>query len=355
MPVELEKGQLTKDIVLAHIPAFPPVVLRTLDLLSHEDTETAALVSEISSEATLAAQLLRLANSPLFGLAAQVETVHHAVVTLGFSRVQSLVMAVATTNYMKAAMRTEALHKCWRHTLASAVICRELALAAGMHADRAYSFGLLHDIGRLGLLVAYPDDYESVLRAADRDAVSLLDLEKRRFGLDHCEAGRQLVEQWKLPPEFCVIAGRHHDAPSGAPLDYLTLVHAACRLSDAFGYSVVTPLKEVSFEEVRDWLPPHARDRFADGPEALIELLEQTIDPGQALSHVPLVERIAALPETPAAAPPPIPVSDNKPRLEEPNLFASLDSGVAWEIPVLLVMALFLLGGLAAACLLSNG
>src|SRR5579872_3611049 len=222
MPVQLDEGPLTKEIVLAQIPAFPPVVLRLIDLLAQEGTETAVLVREISSEATLSAQILRLANSPLFGLTAQVDTIHQAVVTLGFVRVESLVTAVATTNYMKAAMRTEALHKCWRHTLASAVLCRELARAAGTDPDRAYTFGLLHDIGRLGLLVAYPDDYESLFRAADRDAVSLLDLEKKRFGMDHCEAGRQLVDQWKLPHDFCVIAGRHHDPPSGPSLDFLT-------------------------------------------------------------------------------------------------------------------------------------
>src|SRR5690349_8186961 len=157
MAVAEGAGMLTQDSILGRIPAFPPVVLRVIDLLSNEQTEMAALVREIASDATLSAQVLRLANSPLFGLAAEVDTVHHAVVTLGFSRVQALVMAVATSNYMRGAMRTEALQKCWRHTVASAVLCRELARAAGINPDRAYSLGLLHDIGRLGLLVAFPD------------------------------------------------------------------------------------------------------------------------------------------------------------------------------------------------------
>lgn len=343
MPVQLDEGPLTKEIVLAQIPAFPPVVLRLIDLLAQEGTETAVLVREIASEATLSAQILRLANSPLFGLTAQVDTIHQAVVTLGFVRVESLVTAVATTNYMKAAMRTEALHKCWRHTLASAVLCRELARAAGLGTDRAYTFGLLHDIGRLGLLVAYPDEYESLLQAADRDAVSLLDLEKKRFGMDHCEAGRQLVEQWKLPPEFCVVAGRHHDPPSGAQPDFLTLAHLACRLADCFGYAVVTPLKEATFEEICGLLTRDARERLGDR-DSLAEALERTIDPDHSLSHVPLVERIAALPEKRAAAVP-----------EAAPLVASAEyRPAAWEMPLLLITALIVLAGLAAACYLSQ-
>jgi len=352
MPLQAEHAPLTKDIVLANIPAFPPVVLRALDLLANEDTDTAPLVRELSSDATLAAQILRLANSPLFGLAAQVDTVHHAVVTLGFARVQSLVMAVATTNYMKAAIKTEALHKCWRHTIASAVLCRELAGPAGFAAERAYSFGLLHDLGRLGLLVAYPEEYEPLLRAADRDAVSLLDLEKRRFGLDHCEAGRQLVEQWKLPEEFRVIAGRHHDSPSGAPFDLLTLVHASCQLADTFGYAVVKPLTQVSFDEICAMLPPAVQERFGDDPEALADALDQTIDPDQSLSHVPLVERIANLPSRPAL----VPVAAEAHPAGEPVLFRSVGQRpAAWELPVLVFITLVVLLGLAAACYLSNG
>ena len=355
MPLQLEQGPLSKDIVLAHIPAFPPVVLRVLDLLANDDTDTAPLVRELSADATLSAQLLRLANSPLFGLTAQVDTVHHAVVTLGFARVQSLVMAVATTNFMKGAMRTQALQKCWRHTVASAVLCRELARAAGMPEDRAYSFGLLHDIGRLGLLVAYPEEYESLLQTADRDAVSLLDLEKKRFGLDHCEAGRQLVEQWKLPQDFCVIAGRHHDRPSGAPLDFLTLVHAACQLADTFGYAVVKPLKPVSFDEVCDWLPPAVRDHFADDPEPLAEILDHTIDPEPALSHVPLVERIASLPERPVVVPAPVSGSIEVATPDDLPLFTAVESKPAkWELPMLVAMTLLVLLGLAAAGYLSN-
>jgi len=277
MPVDLEDSRLTKETVLANIPAFPPIVLRVLGLLSADRPDMVPLVREIGSDATLSAQVLRMANSPLFGLAAQVDTVHRAVVTLGFVRVQSLVLAVATRSYMQAALRTEAMSKCWRHALASAVLCRELAQAAGLPRDRAYSFGLLHDIGRLGLLVAYPHDYDRLLDTADRDAVSLLDLEKKRFGMDHCEAGRRLVEDWGLPPEFRVIAGRHHDPPSGAPFDPLTLAHLACQMADTLGYFVAAPLKAAGFEELLARLPAATREQFPDDPGVLQQTVERAL------------------------------------------------------------------------------
>ena len=161
-----------RSVNLANIPAFPAVVLRVLDIVSQDDPDLRSLVQEINSDATLSAQVLRLANSPLFGFSAQISTVQHAVVALGTAQIQSLVMSVATANYSRAAFRSEALRKCWRHTLASAILCREVARAAGMAPEQAYSLGLLHDIGRLGLLVAWPDDYSRILEDANRDGVS---------------------------------------------------------------------------------------------------------------------------------------------------------------------------------------
>jgi putative nucleotidyltransferase with HDIG domain len=221
--------QANKKLVLANIPAFPPVVLRVLDLLSTEHPDNKSLIREISLDATLSAQLLRMANSPLFGFMTRVHTVQQAIALLGYVRVQSPVMAVATANYMRGGLRTEALRKCWRHSLATAILARELARACRMSPESAYSFGLLHDIGRLGLLVAYPAEYSRILQAADRDKVSLLDQEKLLFGLDHCEAGRHLLENCKLPEEFCQIVGRHHDPPDGSPIDSLLIGYLAAR------------------------------------------------------------------------------------------------------------------------------
>jgi putative nucleotidyltransferase with HDIG domain len=113
------------------------------------------------------------------------------------------------------------------HSLAVALICRELARGAGLPPDRTYTLGLLHDIGRLGLLVGFPDEYNQLLAQADRDSISLLDLEKRRFGMDHCDIGRILTEQWGLPEEFRVVTGRHHDPPQGGPFDMLRIVSLA--------------------------------------------------------------------------------------------------------------------------------
>ncbi|HXY77249.1 MAG TPA: HDOD domain-containing protein, partial [Candidatus Acidoferrales bacterium] len=156
----------------------------------------------------------------------------------------------------------------------------ELARASGQEPDRAYTLGLLHDIGRLGLLVGYPDAYQEILAEAGRDAVSLLDLEKRRFGMDHCEAGRLLMGEWGLPQAVLVATGRHHDPPQGGPFDMLHIVHLACRLADALGYFVAAPLQSVEFEELAAMLPAHARERFPRNRDALQQVVDGAIGEG---------------------------------------------------------------------------
>ena len=266
-------AEKAKKLVLEKIPAFPPIVMKILDLLGGDGVEIADLVELISTDAVFAAQVLKFANSPLFGLRSQVATVKQAVVTLGLSRVEGLAMTVATSNYLKAALTTAELYGCWRHMLATAVISRELALTCSVPEDLAYTAGLLHDIGRLGLLVAYPHEYAAALKAADRESLGLLDREKSAFGMDHCEAGRYLVEEWRLPEAFQIVTGRHHDRTFGGAFDLLHVVHYACTLADALGYFVVKPLQQASLSEIHEALPPGARQKFP----ADFETLHQTV------------------------------------------------------------------------------
>lgn len=297
---------------LAEIPAFPPIALRVLDLLSRDDVRVPDLTGLISSDPVLAAQVLRLANSAQFGHKSRIDNLNRALTTLGLSRVQSLSITVATCNYARVALKFAELRRCWQHTLACAVLSRELARACGLPEDRAYGVGLLHDIGRLALLVCYPAEYALLLRDADRDIEGLLNLESRRFGMDHCEAGRQLAARWQLPPDFAVAAGRHHDTPSGEAPDLLTVVHVACRLADALSFSVVAPLRPAAFEDVVALLPPAARQRLGADAEVLRAEVQRSIEsydsadprPAHAASGLSVSEE----PE-PAPPDPPLPRS----------------------------------------------
>jgi HD-like signal output (HDOD) protein len=203
---------------------------------------------------------LQYANSAEFGLRQPIRNTRHALTTLGIDTTRRITIAAATGAYSRVALRTADLRRCWEHTIATAVLAEEIATRCGQFTESAYSAGIMHDIGRLGLVVAYPTQYEKALRHAAEHCIDLLDHEREVFGMDHAEAGRLLTGRWGLPEDFQIIAGRHHDACEGAELTLLKIVHVACRLADYFHYDVTRPLKAPDYASIVAILPERARE-----------------------------------------------------------------------------------------------
>ena len=192
MAHETRPGVIAVPDALSKIPPFPPVAARIIESLSDENTHLKELVDLIRSDPKLSVQLLQRANSAVYGFASRISSVQDALLLLGLETVKALALTLATGKYTKVARQIPELHRCWRHILATALLAEELAQAASVPRDQAYTAGLLHDIGRLGLLVVYPTEYAELLRSADEngqkdDSTYLLDLERQRFGVDHCE------------------------------------------------------------------------------------------------------------------------------------------------------------------------
>ena len=260
---------------LTKIPAFPPVAARLLRLLADDDLDT--LSETIRADPSLAADLLRRAKSPLYGFGGRIDTLRHALAMLGFARVRKLAMTLVAGSYLQGATHREEFQRCRRHMLATALLTDELAWCCSMAEDRGYIAGLLHDIGRMGLLVAHLNEYVNLLNVAGENAYDVLECERNLFGLDHCEAGRLLAEQWNLPQELRVIAGRHHDAPAGNDVDLLYLTQLGCRLADTLGFWAVRPACESTVEEILSALPAEARSRFCPDLGQLRSALEAEI------------------------------------------------------------------------------
>jgi hypothetical protein len=179
--------------------------------------------------------------------------------------------------YAKEALKTEDLRRCWRHMVATAVLAEAIAEACDMASSVAYTAGIMHDIGRLGLLMAFPKEYEQVASNAAKRSVDVLDFEQQEFGVHHAEAGRMLAGYWGLPEEFSIVTGRHHDPGDGGEVDLLRIVHLACRLADVFGYDFVRPLAPLDATAVLAELPAGARERIEKMAGELRERIEARI------------------------------------------------------------------------------
>lgn len=241
------------------LPPFPQVALLVLELLSDPESETREVVETLHLDGAFAAEMLRVANSSLFAFAREIRTVRHAVTILGHHRLRALTMTVALRVYLMKNVDENTLRDAWSHSMACALVAEQLAQPCQMGADAGYAAGLLHDVGRLALIAASPADYAGFLEAAQRHQGDILELERERFSMDHCEVGLLLAEEWKLPTDLGLAAARHHSPAQEREPTVVTLSRFSCQLADVLGFSAIRPSPKEQIPEIPEHLAETAR------------------------------------------------------------------------------------------------
>ncbi|MGC8761864.1 MAG: HDOD domain-containing protein [Bryobacteraceae bacterium] len=224
---------------LENLPPFSPVAIRLVALLSDDNVHVDQVSRFIAAEPVFAARVLQLANSPLFSLLRQVTSIPQAVIVIGLERVKAIALTRAMGDFVAPVLRRKALAACWRNTLAGAILAEALAPLYLADPGAAYSAGLLRDIGRLALMVKYPEAYTNAIEIARDSGAEMLETERNLFDLDHCEAGRWVVGRMFLPEEICRCVVHHHDAEIPEGWDLVHLTRTADRMADALGYGIV--------------------------------------------------------------------------------------------------------------------
>jgi putative nucleotidyltransferase with HDIG domain len=249
------------------------IAVRLMRMVSTDDVVFRRVAELIRVDAAFSAEVLRVANSPLLGCRQEVRGILNALAILGLDRLKGLVMTVALRNFLAAALDVPVLLRCWRHSLACALLCEQVAEACWLDKDQCYTAGLLHDMGRLSLLETYSADYASLLETVDEDqgdAATLMEYEREMFDADHCEIGRWLAEDWGFPVELQDIIGKHHEPPKPGRLDQLTVVYLACTIADMLGFQAAGPARLSSLDDLKRDYPQCGWDRLKSDRELLL-------------------------------------------------------------------------------------
>ena len=263
---------------LDQLPPFPGIATKMLRALSHDNASIQEVASLVRADAALSSELLRIANSPLFAFQAQVSSIQQAVKMLGFDEIRKMVLAISVKSFLQPAMRLDLLRAIWRHSLACGLICEELSIACSSTEgsdDQAYTAGLLHDIGRMGLCVAHPQEYAALLTGTDQQ---VLEREREAFGIDHCEAGAWLARKWELPAEVQRVTSTHHQTPAPEGFGLEKLVQAAVLLTGILGFDVIPASEAYSLGQIRAMLPLAAQYRFDPEPRAMKSRITGKLD-----------------------------------------------------------------------------
>jgi putative nucleotidyltransferase with HDIG domain len=264
--------QPPKPWAVAKLQPFPPVAARLMGMVATDDVVFQKVAEMIRADTVFSAEVLRLANSPLLGCRRTVLSILHAIAILGIERLKSLVMMVALRNHVGGVLQEPILKRCWRHSLACAFLCQEIGSAGWLDRDQCYTAGLLHDVGRLALLAAFPGEYRGLLEAADETGGDLLEAERELFEIDHCAVGCWLITEWGLPEDFLAVVGTHHAETRSGKFDVAATVRAACHMANILGFQVAGPADSTGLEEIMPELPEPLRRRWEQPDAAMIEL-----------------------------------------------------------------------------------
>jgi HD-like signal output (HDOD) protein len=250
-PVE---GDPDKHVMLCRVPVFRPVAAKLLQLLGSEDASVHDVSQLLNSDPGFSTEMLTMANSAAYGNSHRIYTMERAVVLLGLERTRSLATKTALDGMIRGLGGSPTIQNCWRHSLATALIAKWLAPLYRLHPDMAYTTGLMHDVGRLGLLAAEPNEYSKLLASVEGTSEDMLLVERWAFRVDHCEAGLFLTKTWGLPEEFWLPASQHHAAKNPTTARSVDIIRLACALANALGYKaapmVQTELPEALMEQI---------------------------------------------------------------------------------------------------------
>ncbi len=226
------------------MPAIPAVFLPLLKMLNDSRIEVSLdeVVRLVSYDNTIAAQCLRVASSPLFGLAQTPKSIKGAVISLGLRRVETILLTCCLGQAFPAKKGVLDPTVFWMHSLGCAMVCRKFSEKLGSpDVEKSYMAGLLHDIGFMVNTLVFPKEFAVAMEGACKEGVPLDEAERAAMGFTHCESGSALAEKWKLDPEIVEVIAFHHAverSEKARPL--VALVHLSdllCRMRGlGYGY-----------------------------------------------------------------------------------------------------------------------
>ncbi|MBI4633258.1 MAG: HDOD domain-containing protein [Deltaproteobacteria bacterium] len=192
-----------------NINALPtiPSTLKRLSVLIEKPKITLDEISRfVANDPALATKVLKMVNSAIYGFPGRISSVSHAIMLLGLNVVKGLLLGVSVFEIMQKSMLG-----LWDHSVGCAVVARLIAVKKGLkEPDEVSVAGLLHDIGKVILLLEFSKEYESAMEDAQTQGVIISEAEKDHFAEGHANVGAWLAEKWCFPRNLIEVMGNHH-------------------------------------------------------------------------------------------------------------------------------------------------
>jgi putative nucleotidyltransferase with HDIG domain len=188
---------LAKAETITALPAFAQKLFK----LTQNDASTIAEITEqIKMDQSISGKVIRMVNSPFFGLRQSIGSIDRAVVLLGFNTLKNIALVAATTAYYNKNFEMYKMNgtELFNHAYRVALVSEELSSGCGVDKDLVFLAGLLHDIGKILLA----DFLVKPVQTSDDEI--------RQLGTDHQSVAELILNRWQLPEDIIQIVKSHH-------------------------------------------------------------------------------------------------------------------------------------------------
>ncbi len=191
------------------LKALPIVARKALDILDKDNCTIEDLTGIIEKDQAIAARILKISNSALYGLKQEVTSLQHAMMLMGFKTIKSLVLTATTRSLFEKFGITEKIM--WEHSVGAAIAAKLVSKGMGNEIeDIAFVGGLMHDLGKVIMNNETPDVYSEVMMDIYNDNVDSITAEQNAYGFNHTEIGAGVAAKWEFAPVIIDILGKHH-------------------------------------------------------------------------------------------------------------------------------------------------
>lgn len=226
------------------LPALPATYLRIVEELAVPEPSIQNIGRLVEQDVAVSAMILKIVNSAYFGLLRKISSPSQAVALLGTEVIQGLVLGLHLfDSFDENKIKEMSLAKLWQHSLQTAYLSRAIAGQGSRDktlVDTAFIAGMLHDLGKLLLMMDFTEQYRDVIEATENQDAFIFQLEREAFGASHAEVGAYLLQTWGLPDSIVEgVRNHHHLERVDNPASISVTVHTANCLDHEL--RIVTP------------------------------------------------------------------------------------------------------------------
>ncbi len=246
------------------LKTLPHVAIKVTQLINSPNTTMRAFEEVIKLDPILVLRLLRMVNSPFFGLANKVESISKAVVFVGMKNLRNLVAVEALRDLFKEDKKNTAFSRknLWLHSATVAILCKMIAIRIfSQEGEDAFLTGIIHDIGMIVEDQVIGTNLRAVCEKINQEKRLIVDIENELIETNHCKVGALLCADWKMQDGIIHAIKYHHSMAKKHPIPSLcSILQIANYIAGRVNYSAIPGIQS----PLPAYLLPHMKNKVAE-------------------------------------------------------------------------------------------